>query len=58
MNHIQRLPRAAAVVYQDVRMTLLNRFPYALLYKVEPQQIVLLAVYHTSRDPRGWQQRT
>jgi len=32
-------------------------FPYGVYYLAEPDRIVVLAVYHSSRDPRGWQRR-
>ena len=41
----------------DIREGLLTRFPYALYYRVLPERIRVLAVYHTSRDPFGWQPR-
>jgi plasmid stabilization system protein ParE len=41
----------------DIREGLLNRFPYAVYYRVLPNRIRVLAVYHTARDPAGWQAR-
>jgi plasmid stabilization system protein ParE len=41
----------------DVREALLSRFPYAIYYRVLADRIRVLAVYHTSRDPSGWQSR-
>jgi plasmid stabilization system protein ParE len=43
---------------RDIREGLLNRFPYAIYYRVLRDRIRVLAVYHTSRDPSGWQGRT
>jgi plasmid stabilization system protein ParE len=42
----------------DIREGLLNRFPYAVYYRVLPNRIRVLAVYHTARGPSGWQSRT
>ncbi|HEX4588929.1 MAG TPA: type II toxin-antitoxin system RelE/ParE family toxin [Gemmataceae bacterium] len=42
---------------RDIREGLLHRFPYAIYYRVRPSHIRILAVYHTSRDPAGWQGR-
>ena len=36
----------------DVRRALLRRFPYAIYFLPEPHAIVVLAVFHTRRDPR------
>ena len=41
----------------DIREGLLTRFPYAVYYRVRPDRIRVLAVYHTSRDPSGWRAR-
>lgn len=41
----------------DVREGALTRFPYAVYYRVLPDRVRVLAVYHTSRDPSGWQSR-
>jgi plasmid stabilization system protein ParE len=41
----------------DIREGPLNRFPYAVYYRVLAGGIRILAVYHCSRDPSGWQAR-
>lgn len=41
----------------DIREGLLSRFPYAIYYRVLTDRIRVLAVFHTSRDPSGWQSR-
>ena len=43
---------------RDIREGLLNRFPYAIYYRVIRNRIRVLAIYHTSRDPLGWQGRS
>lgn len=42
---------------RDVREGALTRFPYAVYYRVLPDRIRVLAVYHTARDPAGWRSR-
>jgi plasmid stabilization system protein ParE len=37
----------------DIREGLLRRFPYAVYYRVLPDRVRVLAVYHTARDPLG-----
>jgi plasmid stabilization system protein ParE len=41
----------------DIREGLLTRFPYAVYYRVLPDHIRVLAVYHTSRNPSRWRTR-
>jgi toxin ParE1/3/4 len=57
LNHIRRVPAAATEVYPGVRRVVVLRFPYGVFYRVDPDQIAVLAVYHSKRDPRGWQAR-
>jgi plasmid stabilization system protein ParE len=57
LDRIQGTPEAYAQVYRDVRCGLTRRFPYGVFYRVEADRIVVLAVYHSRRDPRGWQDR-
>jgi plasmid stabilization system protein ParE len=54
---IQQLPGAGLEVLPGVRRVLVRRFPYVVIYRAEVDQISILAVYHTRRDPRGWQTR-
>jgi plasmid stabilization system protein ParE len=41
----------------DIREALLNRFPYAVYYRVLVDRVRILAVYHT-RNPSGWLSRS
>ncbi len=50
-------PEIYPVVYKEVRQTLMRRFPYGLFYLVEEEWIVVVAVFHSSRDPKRWQSR-
>jgi len=64
LDEVQRIlaeitasPARFGVIEGDVRAAPLNRFPYAVYYRELPDRIRVLAVYHTSRDPSGWQSR-
>ena len=54
---IRRTPGLYAEIVQVLRLALVRRFPYAVVYRVDEDQITVVAVYHTGRDPRGWQER-
>jgi plasmid stabilization system protein ParE len=51
--HPEQFPQ----VHRSVRRALLRRFPYSRLYRVEPEAILLVAVFHARRDPRVWRAR-
>ena len=46
-----------AVVREDVRRVVANRFPHSVYFRAEKHRIVVLAVFHDSRDPAIWQAR-
>ncbi len=50
-------PLLHAKVYGDVRKAVVKRFPYIVLYLVEPTEIVIVSVFHTSRNPDVWKSR-
>ena len=43
-----------AVVREDIRRVVTNRFPYSVYFRVEKHRIVVLAVFHGSRNPAIW----
>jgi plasmid stabilization system protein ParE len=54
---IRRRPEMRARVFEELRLALVGRFPYAVVYRVDEDQITVVAVYHARRDPRGWRPR-
>jgi len=41
----------------DIRKAGLKRFPFHVIYRVEPAQIVILAIAHHRRRPTYWVER-
>lgn len=54
---VERTPRLFPRVHGDIRRAPLRRFPYGLIYRVHPDEIVVVACIHARRDPRRWQER-
>jgi len=50
-------PRRYPWVYQDIRKAVVQQFPYIVLYREEAEEILVIAVFHTSRNPSVWQGR-
>jgi plasmid stabilization system protein ParE len=50
-------PEAAPNVKGEIRRRILTRFPYAILYQVDPDEIVILVVMHLRRHPDYWHSR-
>jgi len=57
LERIQSFPEACELVVEDVRRAIIAKFPYLVMYKVEPDRIVILAVFHSKRDPQIWKDR-
>ena len=51
---IADFPRAWSIERGEVRKCLLHKFPYKLLYSVEEDHILILAVAHQHRKPDYW----
>ena len=57
---IRQIRDAAArysILEQDVRRCLTKVFPYALLYTIEPDFVLIIAVMHCHREPGYWRRR-
>jgi toxin ParE1/3/4 len=57
LDRIEQNPEVHAPIFQAVRRGRVKRFPYAVYYRIEPDRLVVIAVLHSKRDPRGWQSR-
>jgi toxin ParE1/3/4 len=58
LDNIQHRPFSYPVIAaSNVRRVLTNRFPFAIIYRVENDMIVIVSVFHTSRNPIIWKGR-
>ena len=57
LNRVAANPKLHATVYQDVRKAVVTKFPYVVIYREEAGELLVVAVFHTSRDPSVWQSR-
>jgi plasmid stabilization system protein ParE len=55
---ISATPELYPLAEGDVREAPVSRFPYCVYYRVRAARVVVLAIYHQSRDPAGWRART
>lgn len=58
VNRIRESPTRWQMVDEDVRRCLTRKFPYEILYTIEEDYILILAVMHCSREPGYWKNRT
>ena len=57
IKRIAAFPKAWPTIEEDIRQTLVNRFPYSVLYTFEKGTIFILAVMHFKRKPKYWKHR-
>ena len=57
IESISQCPEAAPLVRGRVRKKPLAKFPYSLVYSVQPDEVRLLAVAHQKRRPFYWRGR-
>jgi plasmid stabilization system protein ParE len=57
LDSIAAMPRMHAVVYKDVRKAVVSGYPYIVLYREDQGTLLVVSVFHTSRDPADWQSR-
>ncbi len=51
INFIERNPEIHPIEYKGTRKHLIKRFPYKIIYLVEEEKIIILAVLHGRRKP-------
>jgi plasmid stabilization system protein ParE len=50
-------PFASTEIEVDIRRRLFARFPYSLIYGIDEQTVVVIAIAHYRRSPRYWMDR-
>jgi len=58
IEFIKRNPKYAGFIYKNIRSVALMRFPFSVYYLIEEEVIIILAIFHHSRNPKEWRQRT
>ena len=52
-NKILANPTFYTFIEKEFRRLLINRFPYVIIYEILDRDIVVYAVFHTSRNPNN-----
>ena len=51
---IKRFPKIGVVDEGDIRIYILHKFPYKILYSIEKDYIYIIAIAHMHREPNYW----
>lgn len=57
VRQIGAAPDRWRILERDVRRCLTKVFPYAILYTIEPDRVIIVAVMHCHREPGYWHDR-
>jgi plasmid stabilization system protein ParE len=57
VEQIRRYPHSGPVVLAENRRLLVSRFPYSLIYRIEPERIFILALAPQKKRPNYWARR-
>jgi plasmid stabilization system protein ParE len=57
LSRVVRNPNSSPIVYRTLRRVVVRRFPFAIFYEVTEDEIQVIAVFHSRRDPESWKSR-
>jgi len=52
---IVQAPKAYRFFFEDIRGFVMPTFPYLILYRATLEEVQIVSVFHTSRDPKPWE---
>ena len=58
INRITIRPVAWPQISHNTRRCLTRRFPYGVIYEVQENEILIIAITHLNREPGYWKNRT
>jgi len=56
-SHIKNNPNQFQLKYKSVRVVFLKKFPFGIHYIKDKNTVKGIAVFHTSRHPKNWDER-
>lgn len=57
LAEISRDPNNFQKRYKEVRVRFIPRFPYGIHYLIKNHEVIVIAVFQTSRSPKNWKKR-
>lgn len=58
ISRINRNPDSFPPTYKKLRKAVVKKFPFIILYESLKDEIRVMAVFHTRRNPKNWQKRS
>jgi plasmid stabilization system protein ParE len=58
VDFIAKYPLAFPVKYKNYRQARISKtFPFVIIYAIEDSTVLIISVFHTSRNPKSWKNR-
>jgi plasmid stabilization system protein ParE len=57
LSRVVKNPYFFPIVYRDMRRAVVRRFPFAVFYEVTSNEVQVIPVFHSRRDPEIWKAR-
>ena len=57
LKRIRKFPNMFVKVNKDIRKCIINKFPFNILYSIEDDSILIIAIAHHHRNPDYWVDR-
>jgi len=57
LERIGRWPEMFPVVHRHARRAIVRRFPFVIIFEIGHEEIRVLSVFHSRRDPAQWRSR-
>lgn len=57
IDRLRENPLLGHIVKDDLRRSLLSKFPYSIIYVIEPDDLLVIALAHQRRRPEFWKER-
>ena len=57
LSRIVDNPHLFPIVYRNLRRAVVRRFPFAVFYEITANEVQVVSVFHSRRDPEVWKSR-
>ena len=57
-RRIENTPLMYSIVHRNTHRAVMNRFPFGVYFRIEDEEVTIVAVMHGSRNPNHWHGRT
>ncbi len=58
LETIAKNPQGFQRAFKNVRRYVMKKFPFVIYYRIENMIVQVIAIFHTSRNPKIWKERT